>query len=217
MGDVSIIARRLEGGQYVQYGWSGNGGYYSTVGARLLYWYDDPEQVEYLFSLGQLRWLGEPDRKHGGKDLDMPNIPDGMPHWLGDSERCIFSQIAFVDFGYFYDLDHTWYYIVPGPFRIKIPLKYIDKHLDESDYEFDELRRIKRKAAEYILGNYYEVDEVFRSVVAEEFPDGIETLRADVLSDQDDPLYRFWDRYRVIFRYFDDWIVVSDPYELVGM
>lgn len=30
MGDVSIIARRLEDG-HVQYGWSGNGGYYKVV------------------------------------------------------------------------------------------------------------------------------------------------------------------------------------------
>lgn len=30
MGDVSIIARRLADG-YVQYGWSGNGGYFSIM------------------------------------------------------------------------------------------------------------------------------------------------------------------------------------------
>ena len=34
MGDISIIARRLEDG-HVQYGWSGNGGYYKVVGNRL--------------------------------------------------------------------------------------------------------------------------------------------------------------------------------------
>ena len=34
MGDVSIIARRLEDG-HVQYGWSGNGGYYKVVGVRV--------------------------------------------------------------------------------------------------------------------------------------------------------------------------------------
>lgn len=52
MGDVSIIARRLEDG-HVQYGWSGNGGYYKVVGVRLLLWYLEPEDVEYLFGLGQ--------------------------------------------------------------------------------------------------------------------------------------------------------------------
>ena len=44
MGDISIIARRLGDG-HVQYGWSGNGGYYSMVGARLLDWYQDPKDV----------------------------------------------------------------------------------------------------------------------------------------------------------------------------
>ena len=57
MGDISIIARRLGDG-HVQYGWSGNGGYYSMVGARLLDWYQDPKDVEYLFSLGQTGLIG---------------------------------------------------------------------------------------------------------------------------------------------------------------
>ena len=60
MGDVSIIARRLESGKRVQYGWSGNGGYYRSVGARLLNWYGDPEKVEYLFGFGRMRWIGKP-------------------------------------------------------------------------------------------------------------------------------------------------------------
>ena len=50
MGDISIIARRLSDG-HVQYGWSGNGGYFRNTGARLLTWYQDPEDVEYLFEL----------------------------------------------------------------------------------------------------------------------------------------------------------------------
>lgn len=58
MGDVSIIARRLEGG-HVQYGWSGNGGYYKVVGIRLLLWYLEPEDVEYLFGLGQTALIGK--------------------------------------------------------------------------------------------------------------------------------------------------------------
>ncbi len=37
MGDVSIIARRHEDG-HVEYGWSGNGGYFKMVGVRLLIW-----------------------------------------------------------------------------------------------------------------------------------------------------------------------------------
>lgn len=34
MGDTSVMARRLADG-HVQYGWSGNGGYFRVVGLRL--------------------------------------------------------------------------------------------------------------------------------------------------------------------------------------
>ena len=65
MGDVSIIARRLEDG-HVQYGWSGNGGYYKGVGVRLLSWYQKSEDVEYLFRLGQTRLIGKRGSEYGG-------------------------------------------------------------------------------------------------------------------------------------------------------
>lgn len=48
MGDISVIARRLSD-KYIQYGWSGNGGYFSTVGTRLLTWYNTPDMVKYYF------------------------------------------------------------------------------------------------------------------------------------------------------------------------
>ena len=54
MGATSIIARRLKNG-HVQYGWSGNGGYFKNVGNRLLWWYQFPKDVEYLFSLGVVK------------------------------------------------------------------------------------------------------------------------------------------------------------------
>ena len=46
MGDVSIIARRLSD-EYVQYGWCGNGGVFSSRGTRLWEDYNSPEMVEY--------------------------------------------------------------------------------------------------------------------------------------------------------------------------
>ena len=64
MGDISIIARRLEDG-HVQYGWSGNGGYYKVVGVRLLLWYLEPEDVEYLFGLGQTALIGKRGSEYG--------------------------------------------------------------------------------------------------------------------------------------------------------
>ena len=60
MGGISIIARRQEDG-HVQYGWSGNGGYFRMVGVRLLLWYQNPEDIEYLFELGQTRLIGKRD------------------------------------------------------------------------------------------------------------------------------------------------------------
>ena len=61
MGDVSIIARRHENGM-VEYGWSGNGGYFNNTGARLLEWYNDKNEeiIDNLFSLGQLKFIGKP-------------------------------------------------------------------------------------------------------------------------------------------------------------
>ena len=44
MGDTSIIARRRADGQ-VEYGWSGNGGYFKMVGIRLLIWYSHPGNI----------------------------------------------------------------------------------------------------------------------------------------------------------------------------
>ena len=48
MGNISIMARRFSDG-HVQYGWSGNGGYFSFTGAHLLQWYQNSDAVEYLF------------------------------------------------------------------------------------------------------------------------------------------------------------------------
>ena len=222
MGDVSIIARRLEDGKHVQYGWSGNGGYFSNVGARLLSWYDDPEKVEYLFGLGQMRLIGKPGSENGGEPWVYTHVPDGMPHWLGQTEREIFGRIAFVDHGYFYDLDGTWYYVDPGPFRVKIPLEYISKHLDAKYFEFGELVLIGRKVAEYILGPYYSSEPDLQAVVEECYPEGIEEIRKTVLSvgEGHNPCNEIWDRYKAIFDYLDDWVVVQtneDNTEITGI
>ena len=58
MGDTSIIARRLRDG-HVQYEFSGNGGYFKNVGFRLALWYQEPDDVEYLFGLGQTKLIGQ--------------------------------------------------------------------------------------------------------------------------------------------------------------
>ena len=219
MGDISIIARRLESGKRVQYGWSGNGGYYDTVGYRLLSWYNNPEKVEYLFNLGQLGNIGKPGSENGSETVINTHYFTNEPHWLGKSEREIFSKIAFVDYGYFYDLNNTWYYVIPGPFRIKIPLLYISQHLDEKGYEFKECDKIDYKLVEYILNEYYLSDTLFQNIIKEKYPQGIDKIRSEVFSKNKKHCYLLWDNYREIFDYFDDWVVVKtseDKKEITG-
>ncbi len=205
MGDVSIIARRLADGKGVQYGWSGNGGYYITVGSRLLEWYSTPDSVDYLFSLGQLRNIGYPHSEINGDFSFFTTAPTGEPHWSGQSEREIFSQIAFIDYGYFYDTDNTWYYVIPGPFRIKIPLQYIDENTDEQGYEFDERQRIEKLVISYILQDYYQECAEFRELVQNDY--NIKEVRETVLN-ASDPIECFFESYKTLFKYFDDWVVV---------
>ena len=111
MGNISIMARRFSDG-HVQYGWSGNGGYFSFTGAHLLQWYQNSDAVEYLFGLGQTACVGRVGSENGGCSIMETNAPTGRPFWLGNTEREIFSKINWIDYGYFYDLDHKWYYII---------------------------------------------------------------------------------------------------------
>ena len=216
MGDISIIARRIEGKKRVQYGWSGNSGYYNNTGVRLLSCYDDPELVEYLFGLGQMSLIGKPKSELGGESWFYTHMLSKIPHWLGKSEREIFSKIAFVDYGYFYDLDNIWYYIIPGPFRIKIPLMYIDQHLDENKYEFDERARINRLVAEYILGEYFDSDDELQSLINSKYPNGIDKIRKAV-SSSDFPCHQIWEKYRFIYKFLDDWVVVKTNDEMTTL
>lgn len=92
MADISIIARRLKNGN-VEYGWSGNGGYYSSVGIRLLAWYDNPADVDYLFGLGQTRLIGKKGSENGGFPAYLTHSPIGKEFWIGETEQDIFKFI----------------------------------------------------------------------------------------------------------------------------
>ena len=208
MGDIGIIARRLEGGNRVQYGWCGNGGYFKSAGLRLLSWYEEADLVEYLFGLGQTGLIGKPGSENGGERALLTHRLDGTPFYLGESEREIFSQIAFIDYGYFYDLDNTWYYVIPEPFRIKVPLWYIYKHLDAEKYEFEERYMLNKQVATYILEDHYKVDLDFRALIQSKYPQGIAYIKDDVLQFRN-PCYRIWENYKFIYDYFDDWILVK--------
>lgn len=215
MGSISIIARRL-GNTHVQYGWSGNGGYFRLVGIRLLAWYQDPKDVEYLFDLGQTALIGQVGSENGGFGMMETHQPTGTPFWVGTSEREIFTQIAFIDYGYFYDTDNRWYYVIPDPFRIKISLELIKNHLNGFGYEFDYLKEVEGKILHYIFIEYPQSDFDFANLLSDENY-GEETL--DGLLQSQFPMHEFWEKYAKLFRYFDDWILVetnSDDTEITN-
>lgn len=218
MGDVSVIARRLEDG-HVQYGWSGNGGYFRNVGLRLQLWYEAPEDVEYLFGLGQTKLIGKRGSENGGYRWVESHGLTGEAFWLGNTEREIFSRIAFVDYGYFYDLDHRWYYIIPGPFRIKVPLNLIEGGLDEDYYEFDYLRKLEDQILRYIFTEYMQKNRDFEYYLEQEGCNP-ETVMTDIEKDGQLNIWKLYDKYQNIWRYFDDWIVIKtneDDTEIVGI
>ena len=218
MGDISVIARRRSDGM-VEFGWGGNGGYFGTVGLRLLKWYNDPEMVNYLFGMGEMRFIYKPYSENG--DGWLKNTPAGSPHEISETEKAIFSTIAFVDYGYFYDSDGVWYYIVPGPFRIKIPLfhicAYMIKH-DEADYEFDYLREIEKNPLKYIFTDYLAEDPDFRKHLKKLGINDVSQLCKE-LSNEGSPIYAFRENNYNIFEYFDDWVKVmttDDFCEMTG-
>lgn len=201
MGDISVIARRLSD-RYVQHGWSGNGGYFKTVGARLLEWYDTPDMVEYLFGLGQLKHLWEPHSEEY-ESSPIRTVPDGMPHWVSTSERWIFSKIAFIDHGYFYDSDQTWYYVNPGPFRLKLPLTLVAENLDGRSFEYAFLEQVEHLVLDEMFSGRY-AQCLSRSGLD---PEELRKIR-EALAQENWPLYQLWDCYKPVCQCFDDWILI---------
>ena len=167
MGDISIIARRLLDG-HVQYGWSGNGGCLGTCGVILSTLYDTPELVDYLFSLGQLELIGAPHSELEG--CWYRNRPTGQPHWLGNSERDVFSKIAFVDYVYFYEeAEQRWFFIYPcSAFVVKTPLDWcierITAYTPSDDDRLDQGKLLHELNSSVLLQflDKYDSDEGFR-------------------------------------------------------
>ena len=223
MGDVSIIARRLGDG-HVQFGWSGNGGYFWSVGAYLLAYYDTPDMVEYLFGLGQLSRISRPQSETSNDKY--PTVPIGKPHYLTDSEEKIFRQIHFVDYAYFYDTDQRWYYIHPGIFTFKIDLEAIWRYMERTGAQFEikYIRRIEGFIVKDIFENQYWKDPEFRRYANERGTDdeaATQTAKKleSILYPNDDEeededalfnfLYDFVRDGKRIPDYFDSWVVVE--------
>ena len=205
MGDISIIARRLSD-QYVQYGWGGNGGVYFPRGEILLEYYDDPDAVKYLFGLGQMAHIWVPYSEKTGSRF--ANQPTGQPHWVGQSEREIFSQIAFVDVGYFYDSDHTWYYIVPGPFRIKLPLSLVGANLNENRREFDFLSKVELAVLDRVAEMCHTDPAIGERLAAKDLESAVLDPALEELKGERWPMQEFWRKHRAVYDCFDDWVVI---------
>lgn len=205
MGDVSVMARRLPDGG-IQYGWSGNGGYFRAVGSTLLY-YDTDEAVDRLFSMGELSQVSYPDSERGLLPDFFRNTPSGRPLHQDASEQWMFSRICFVDYGYLRELDGEWYSVNPGPFRVKMPLGLVGNHLDERGFEYSFFREVEKKILKYMMTEYYEENEEFRQHLA-----GLSLQPEKIYEDlsvYECPLYDLYDKYPKVFEFFDDWIVVD--------
>ena len=213
MGDISVIARRLSD-KYVQYGWSGNGGVFSSVGTRLWEDYNSPEMVEYLFSLGQLRSLWSPGSEK--TSYLFKTEPTGRPHWVGTSELDIYSKIAFVDHAYFYDSDNQWYYIVPTVMWAKAPISLIVEHLTERGDILPEFRIALEMAVFDAVHSYYRNDEQFHTYVVRlgYNDDHMDQLRQDIKNSGDELFYynnrELLETLKNLYRYFALWAVVKE-------
>lgn len=209
MGDISIIARRLPdaNNNYVQYGWSGNGGYFKNVGMRLMHFYQSPELVDYLFSLGEIKLIGAPHSEKGGYEWWLTNEPTGTPHSLGKSETEIFSKLAFVDYGYFFDTDNKWYYIDPDAIRIKIPFDLIYNNLDEDNMEFEYIKNVVEKK---VCGTFIDAGKEIQPVrdKLSEIGKTIEQVKDEVVNSEY-PINTLYKEYRFIYNCFDNWCVIE--------
>lgn len=213
MGDISIIARRLSD-KYVQYGWSGNGGVFSSIGTRLWADYNTPEMVEYLFSLGQLRSLWSPGSEKTSY-LFRTELT-GRPHWVGTSELDIYSKIAFVDHAYFYDGDHQWYYIIPAVMWTKVPISLLVAHLNERGDILPEFRIALETAVFDAVHSCYRNDEQFHTYVVRlgYNDDHMDQLRQDIKNSGDELFYynnrELLETLKNLYRYFALWAVVKE-------
>ena len=103
--------------------------------------------------------------------------------WLDRTERCIFSKIAFIDYGYFYDLD-------------------------EQEYEFTYRREIEDKVMRYILTGFAQENPSFRDYV-ELNNSSLTSITEGIRKEGRLSMCSFFNRYEKIFQYFDDWVLIK--------
>lgn len=105
--------------------------------------------------------------------------------------------------GYFYDADQIWYYVLPDPLRVKIPLTLVMASLDAESHVYSFLERVKHRV----------LDEIFserRAGQLERCGLSREELHRlhEKLAGEDSPLYQLRERHKSVFDCFDDWVVI---------
>ena len=109
---------------------------------------------------------------------------------------------------YFYDLDNEWYYITRGPFQIKIPLGLINNNLDENNDEFKYILTVGDKVLRYIMEEYRVTHPEFNDFIINEGYDW-KTVVEDIIEDDKLLIMNLYSKYKAIYQYFDDWIVIK--------
>lgn len=128
----------------------------------------------------------------------------GISHSISTTEREIFNKRFNYENAYFYELDQRWYYIMAGPFQIKIPLELLSNNLDRTRYEYKFLRdEVELKLIEFMLREYRKEDLCFKTLCDDYLCEEIEMFTRGKHS----PIDYFAVNYRKIYNYFDDWVV----------
>lgn len=224
MSTHCVIARRLAK-NVIQYGCIIYGGDLDAVGARLISWYNTPEKVKYLFSLGQLVNLGAPGSEETGSVMATRKMDPPQHHNICESERKMNPDIDFIDYYYIYESDDKWYYEKPDS-SCKVPLKYSInrlKHLrqhpedlpgkfqrDRSDLPFRQEN--DRLLLKHVFYEVPKTDPEFKAL--------LESKNIDVdnvygrLCEMNFPIGEMDDRLNKIFRYFcSRFVFKTDPDE----
>lgn len=193
---MSAIARRIKDGT-VEFGRSGDGGYFRDTGSRLFRWYQDPEAVDYLFGLGQTMQIGAVGRVHDQKDLENSNLPTVEKFMKADTEQAIFDELPCIKHVYFYDLDNEWYYVVPGSFKIKIPLRFLEGKIESKVVDAVSLLICK-----YMFTEYRDKDHLFSELL------DWEDCKLGPISARN-PIGYLRNNYYSVYDYFDKWVVIK--------
>lgn len=107
--------------------------------------------------------------------------------------------------------------MIPGPFRIKLPLELVASNLDEQGYEFAFRNSAERLVVQKIL-EIYQTDQTLREQLRAEGIDStqVETAVADCLA-REHPAHYLYDKYNQIYRQFDDWALIKSDKDNVSI